>query len=191
MISTVSKPTVINSVVVNPIVTNLANSTLKISPKYNFLIIGYGNDQRGDDAVGIQVAMTVANWQLPAVKSLVTHRLSPELAADMAQASHAIFVAALGKSCAQAVHIDPIDAGAPETGQMAAKTPTDTPAALLNLTQQVYGRHPQAWRLQIASDCFDWGSQLSSTAHQGCDRALRTIEQFFKTYRKPIDLKTP
>lgn len=33
-----------------------------------FLVIGYGNELQGDDAVGPRVAEIVASWQLTAIK---------------------------------------------------------------------------------------------------------------------------
>jgi hydrogenase maturation protease len=56
------------------------------------LIIGYGNSLRSDDAAGIKVAETIATWQLPHVRSLAVHQLTPELAAELAAVELVIFV---------------------------------------------------------------------------------------------------
>ncbi|MEO0826308.1 MAG: hydrogenase maturation protease [Cyanobacteria bacterium J06635_15] len=164
----------------------LASPKTQVSTQYDFLIIGYGSELRGDDAVGPRVAMAVAEWQLPSVKSLAVHQLTPELTVDMAQAHYVIFVDACGRSCAQTIQIDPIGVSKSTSDVIPAGTHSNTPSVLLSLTQQLYGHHPQGWLLQVSTECFDLGSQLSSTACQGCDRALRTIEQFFKTYRRPF-----
>ncbi|MDJ0708082.1 MAG: hydrogenase maturation protease [Leptolyngbyaceae cyanobacterium MO_188.B28] len=158
--------------------------TTPASTQYHFLIIGYGNELRGDDAVGLRVAKALTDWRLPSVKALAVHQLAPELVADIAKADYVIFVYACGKSCAPNVQIDPIVISKPSSPLYKAPVLTYNcePSTLLALTHALYGRHPQAWLLQIPTESFDLGGSLSDTAHQGIDRALRTIEQFFTTY---------
>ncbi|HSM80359.1 MAG TPA: hydrogenase maturation protease [Nodosilinea sp.] len=148
---------------------------------HRFFIVGYGNPLRGDDGVGLQVARTVSSWQVPSVKALSVQQLLPELAVEIAAADYVIFVDAGGKSGASTLCLEPI-----VTTQA---TPTLNhvcdPAALVALTQRLYGHHPQAWLLQIPTERFELGGVFSETAKQGVDSALRTIEQFLTTYRQP------
>ncbi|MFG6100088.1 hydrogenase maturation protease [Leptothoe sp. ISB3NOV94-8A] len=153
--------------------------------EYDFLIIGYGNELCGDDAVGPWVAMVVAEWHLPAVKSLAVPQLTPELTAELAKTNYVMFVDACGNQGIQTVQIDPIVAYDEQPESMAFAAHSYDPLALLNLTQRLYNHHPQAWLLQIPIESCGLGRQLSSKAHQGCDRALRSIEQFLVTYRQP------
>ena len=61
------------------------------------LVIGYGNTLRGDDGIGPAVAEAVAALGLPGVRVIVAHQLTPELAADLADAQLVVFVdAAVG-----------------------------------------------------------------------------------------------
>lgn len=160
---------------------------------YPFLIIGYGNNLRGDDAVGPWVATAVANWHLPSVKSLAVEQLMPELAADLAKANYVIFIDACNNSCTQTLQINPIVVNKASLDLCTEPILADDckPPTLLALTHVVYGRHPQAWLLQVPAECFDLGQSLSDTAYQGCDRALRIIEQFFNNYLRPtVDRET-
>ena len=50
------------------------------------LVIGYGNELRGDDAVGPLVARTAESWQRPGLRALAVQQLTPELAEDIAGA---------------------------------------------------------------------------------------------------------
>ncbi|MBE9069162.1 hydrogenase maturation protease [Leptolyngbya cf. ectocarpi LEGE 11479] len=153
--------------------------------EYDFLIIGYGNELCGDAAVGPWVAMSVADWQLPAVKSVAVPQLIPELTAELAQTNYVMFVDACGHNRIRTVQIAPIVVcEQPPSRAFAAHT--YDPLSLLNLTQRLYHRYPQAWLLQIPIESCDLGGDLSSKAHQGCDRALRSIEQFLITYRRPV-----
>lgn len=153
--------------------------------EYDFLIIGYGNEFCGDAAVGPWVAMTVADWQLPAVKSVAVPQLIPELTAELAKTDYVMFVDACGHNRIRTVQIAPIVVCEQPPSRAFAAHMYD-PLSLLNLTQRLYRRHPQAWLLQIPIESCDLGGDLSSKAHQGCDRALRSIEQFLITYRRPV-----
>ncbi len=172
-----------------PLTQTPPKTSSRISPttslEYDFLIIGYGNELCGDDAVGPWVATAVAEWKLPTVKSLAVPQLAPELSAELAKTNYVMFVDACGHTNVRTVQIDPIVAYDQQTSSMAFAAHTYDPLALLNLTQRLYNRHPQAWLLQIPIESVDVGSGLSSKAHQGCDHALRAIEQFLITYRQP------
>lgn len=56
------------------------------------LVIGYGNELRGDDGVGPKVAEAVEAWKLAGVSVLALRQLTPELAADLAVVRRVIFV---------------------------------------------------------------------------------------------------
>ncbi|TVQ07966.1 MAG: hydrogenase maturation protease [Leptolyngbya sp. DLM2.Bin27] len=153
-----------------------------------FLIVGYGNQLRGDDGVGPQVAMTVSDWQVPSVKAISVPQLLPAIAAEMAAADYVIFVDAWGKSSASTIRLEPIvTAPTPLAhGTTPALNHACDPAALVALTQRLYGNHPRAWLLQIPTEHCDLGRAFSKTANQGVDSALRTIEQFLTTYLRPM-----
>jgi hydrogenase maturation protease len=160
--------------------------TLEATGEYRFLIIGYGNELRGDDAVGPKVAETVASWQLPSVTGVAAHQLTPELVNDIAASDYVFFVDACSDHCgARNVQLDPIVAGRQLPRSLPAYTHTAHPLALLNLAKQLYGQAPQAWLLQVPAESFDFGKGLSSVTQKGCDQAVRTIEQFWKTYQQP------
>ncbi|MEM9484282.1 MAG: hydrogenase maturation protease [Cyanobacteria bacterium P01_F01_bin.116] len=166
--------------------TQTSNQTSKaFTYEYDFLVIGYGNELCGDDAVGPWVAMVVDEWKLPAVKSLAIPQLTPELSTELAKTNYVIFVDACGQKTVQTVQIDPVVVYEEQSSSMAFAAHSYDPLALLNLTQRLYHRHPQAWLLQIPIESCDLGGELSSKAHQGCARALRSIEQFLVTYRRP------
>ena len=164
---------------------NSTSSILQGSTQYSFLIIGYGDEQQGDDAVGLLVARAVADWRLASVKSLAVQQLTPDQTTNIARSNYVIFVGAGGRSCAQNTQITPIVVDALEPAATPIDIHSNTPLALLKQAQRTYGRHPQAWLLKVPTECSNAGAQISVTARQGCDRTLRTIAQFFTTYRQP------
>lgn len=159
--------------------------TLQALPS-RFLIIGQGSERQSDAAVGARVAEIIAGWHLPLIKSLSVDQLTPELVNDLVATDYVIFVETCGReSCARTVQIDPIVPGGRPSRALQLEDPACGPLMLLNLTQQLYGRSPQAWLLQAPTESFDDGEGFSTTAQRGYDRAVRTIEQFLKTYQKP------
>ncbi len=154
--------------------------------KSRFLIIGHGNDLAGDGAVGPQVAAEIESWHLPSIKTTATQQLSPDLIDDIVLADYVIFIdACTDQSCARTLQLDPIIVGTQLSRTLAPNSTGDSPLALLNLTQQRYGRTPQAWLLQVPTESSGLHDRLSATTERGYDRAVRTIEQFLKTYQRP------
>lgn len=134
------------------------------------LVIGYGNTLRGDDGIGYQIAETVAEWQLPYVRSIAAHQLLPELAADIADVDLVIFVDAIVTQNRDKTNIamNPIFAG----GEDNFSTHVITPQLLLGITQKLYGATPVAYLLTIPAIDFTLGANLSSIASRGKELAL-------------------
>jgi hydrogenase maturation protease len=135
-----------------------------------FLVIGYGNELRGDDAAGPCVARQVAGWGRMEIKGIAVHQLTPELAAVLGEASVVVFVDACEEGWKG--RLRPLEAG-PE----AALGHTSDPGWLLTLGEVLCGRRPEAWLLTIPAADFGLGRQLSPTARAGVRSALRRIRR--------------
>jgi hydrogenase maturation protease len=158
------------------------NASQRLAPGAgaSILLIGYGNEQRGDDGVGSQLARMVATWELPSVQTLAAHQLTPELAPAVAGADMVIFV----------------DAGCEEDSsdfslqQVGPATPADlgghgsSPRYLLNLAEALYERRPRAWLLTIPASRFDFGAALSAATSRGMLAALRFLRDLIPSLRR-------
>jgi hydrogenase maturation protease len=135
-----------------------------------FLVIGYGNTLRRDDAVGPRVAEAVAALNLPGVRAIARHQLVPELAGPISEAGAVIFVDAAvdADGGVELRKLEPAD-----DGQILAHA-TD-PRSLLALARQLFGRSPPAWTLAIPVDDLDFGEALSPRAEAGFQAALAQI----------------
>ncbi|MCS7055405.1 MAG: hydrogenase maturation protease [Thermoflexales bacterium] len=146
----------------------------------DFLIIGYGNTLRSDDGIGPRVADVVASWQLPNVRAIASHQLTPEMADALVAAEVVIFVDAR-----QVNAEDKSSFGVTFTALSAAEDAAPNsfhisdPRRLLALTKQLYGRCPQAWLISVPGVNFDFGESLSEPARQGVEVALRRIRLLF------------
>lgn len=141
-------------------------------PQDRWLVIGYGNDLRGDDAAGPRVAAAVADWGLPQVRALPMQQLLPELAPLLAEARAVFFVDATLSFEVSEFRACPLSptAGAPGLGHFG------DPGPLLALTERLFGRVPEAWLLLVPGRRFGFGEPLSPLTECAMDAALAWIQ---------------
>jgi hydrogenase maturation protease len=148
----------------------------------SILILGYGNELRGDDALGPQVARAIAESIVPqadaSVRAIALHQLTPELAADLAEVAIALFIDARipdpprPTDRAAGVRIEPI---APQTTSTSDWGHHLTPTTLLAIAATLFGHAPEAWLISVPGDCFELSDRLSPAAERGRDRAIAQI----------------
>ena len=135
----------------------------------DLLMIGYGNELRGDDGAGPQVARAVADWRRPGVRALAVHQLTPELTAELAEAERVVFVDAA------------VDSGMVCWRQVAAATGpaplghTCDPGWLLALALALDARAPAAWLVTVPARRLDCGAELSPQAERDVGVVLRQL----------------
>jgi hydrogenase maturation protease len=131
------------------------------------LIIGYGNELRGDDGLGPFVAESLAAAKLPGVLVKTTVQLLPELAADLAEARLVVFVDATGEPNAKAipVRLQAAEDTIPWCMHRAG------PHTLLALAQIIYGQTPEAWWLMVPGRYFGHSEGLSEVAMENARQA--------------------
>ncbi len=56
------------------------------------IIVGFGNDLRGEDSFGIDVIKRLQNYDLPNTKLISTFQLTPELSLELKEATKLIFI---------------------------------------------------------------------------------------------------
>lgn len=159
-------------------------TAVRYSAQYSFLVISYGDELCGDAAASALVARTVASWHLPEVKTITIPQLLPELATEIAKVDYVIFVGVCPEeSRARTVQLSPISASS--AGSATTLPHAHSVQGLLLLAQKLYGHTPPAWLLQLPTESFNIGEQLSSTAQRGSDEAIQTIERFLVNYQVP------
>lgn len=146
------------------------------------VLIGYGNELRGDDIIGPLAAETVAAWQMPGVRALQVRQLSPELAETLATVKVAIFVDACASLDREEVETHLIHPVAVDR----ALGHTSDPRGLLALTEALYGRYPTAWLITVPARSFALGAGLSPVAERGLAAALEEIHDLIQSVVEPI-----
>jgi hydrogenase maturation protease len=137
------------------------------------MIIGYGNDLRGDDGAGPWVAARIEERRFAGVRVRIAHQLLPELASELATCDRAVFVdARQGDECDRvdvAIVRPAIDGSSEFTFH------EGTPERILALSQRLYGRAPTAWLISIPGQDFNLGAPLSEIASEHCESAVALI----------------
>ncbi|PPT05411.1 NADH-reducing hydrogenase maturation factor [Geitlerinema sp. FC II] len=137
------------------------------------LVIGYGNSLRGDDGIGRAIAEQVASWNLPHVRSLSLHQLTPELAEELSRVDRAVFIDACIDG--DSVRIEPISAD--KNSQVLGHSLT--PRSLLGMAQWLYDRAPEAWLISVPGETFEFSDRLSPTAEGYVTEVLALVRDLF------------
>ena len=147
----------------------------------NILVIGYGNELCGDDAVGPYIAKIIASWEADHVSAIAVPQLTPELAANIKESSCVIFIDAAHETL-DMIRIKPLHAEALVPGLAPACTfgYACTPATLLALSQLLYGNPPHAWMIEIPATNFQLGQAFSHQTEVGIQAALVEMEQILR-----------
>lgn len=139
------------------------------------LIIGYGNQLRGDDAFGAIVALHLQNvLPVEGTQVLTPHQLTPDLAEPISTAGRVVFID---------VRDDP-DAE-PGTVGREILTPTPdppgafshhvSPAALLAYAEMLYGTAPCAALFTVVGRDFEFMHPLSGPVMRALPDVIRAI----------------
>ena len=136
-----------------------------------FLIIGYGNELRGDDGVGPRVAEAVEQLKLPGVRTLICQQLSPEHAEPVAMAQLVVFVDAAVDAPREVQFRKLEPAGSSQLLAHAAD-----PRIMLALARDVYGHVPEAWWLTIPALKLDFSEELTPETQRGLKEAVEKIK---------------
>lgn len=128
------------------------------------LVIGLGNPLRGDDGAGWTLAEELGE------PHRALHQLTPECAALLAGWARVLFVDACcpdpdsagAKASATAPRLEPL----PPVGRDRADAAPPfshhlTPADLLTITDQLYGRRPEAWQLLVPVEAMGHSTAFS------------------------------
>ena len=146
-----------------------------MSKKLQALVIGFGSTLRGDDALGRIACERLRDVVDPRrVKIIDQAAPTPELAAEIAAASLAIFLDASVDGSFDEVVTHRL-ASAASSHAMAHSL---SPEAIVALTSRLYGHEPPAFLISMRGKAFDISDrQLSHEAEAACELVIqRTLE---------------
>jgi hydrogenase maturation protease len=138
------------------------------------LLFGYGNPGRGDDALGPELIVRIAQMDFAGVECQNDMQLQVEHVIDLAGCERVLFIDA-DMSCAEPFEFSGIDAVRDDSYTSHAMSPS----ALLHAYRQVYRKDaPQAFLLRIRGYGFELGDGLSDEASANLERATKKVREW-------------
>ena len=149
------------------------------------LVIGIGNPLRGDDGVGAllaeQAAVLTAADPGGSVAVRSVQQLTPELAEELAQVEQVLFIDAWQAPAGAVPQLRPLSPAGPGSGACEGASSDShrlEPAALLAVSQVLYGRAPRAHLLQVPAQVFEHGTALSAGLRAALPQARQLLRQW-------------
>ena len=137
----------------------------------SWLVIGYGNTLRSDDAVGPMAVEEMDRLGLPGVQTASYPLLAPEAAEAVSRARQVIFVDAVTGEH-PCVTLRKLKAA--HSSQVMAHAAR--PETILALARDVFGHCPDAWLLAIPVQDLSLGERLSPLAEAGLRQAIELLQ---------------
>jgi hydrogenase maturation protease len=139
------------------------------------LLYGIGNISRQDDALGILCAERLEAWSrgrdCAGVEVDATYQLQIEDAAKIAEYDRVVFLDASVLPVPE-VHLERLEPAIDATHT----THAVSPACVLGLCRELYGRTPDAYALHIHGEAFELGESVTDRAAANLDRAVAVVQ---------------
>lgn len=146
------------------------------------LLFGYGNPGRGDDALGPELIVRIAQLHLADVECQNDMQLQVEHVTDLDGCDQVLFIDA-DMSCAEP--FDYSEIGALKDGSYTSHAMN--PTALLHAYMQVYGKDaPPAFLLRIRGYDFELGAPLTDKANANLEDATKLVVELCTSVNPPI-----
>jgi hydrogenase maturation protease len=139
------------------------------------LVLGIGNDLRGDDALGPLVADALEATAPDGVTVRAVHGLTPELVIELARADVVVFVDADMDPALDTPIWAPVETFAATAGPDATNHTLDPPR-LLALAVALDGRAPDGYLVSLPARRFDVGAPLTPVAQGAYEATLAELD---------------
>ncbi len=150
------------------------------SPRAETLLLGWGNDGRRDDGLGPALVGLLGARELPGLTVGSDYQLQVEDACEVARYPRVIFADA-DRSGPEPFSFRRVF---PAASSLSFSSHSVTVGGLLALTQELFGREPEAWLLGIRGYDFDrFESSLSPVARENLVAAADFVAGTLETGR--------
>ena len=142
------------------------------------LLIGIGNDSRGDDGLGWKFVELVEAMGLDFIDHEYRYQLQVEDAALISEYDVVYFVDASYEKMDRGFELRTCVA----LDEEQVSTHAQSPGAILKLANNLYNKFPEAWILAIGGECWELQTRLSAIAEKNLVEATSFFaELFFET----------
>ena len=153
-------------------------------PLPKVLIIGYGSPLRGDDNIGCHVAQMLEQQyhDIPDVRVIGAHQLTPEMAEDVAASEFVLFLDAAAGTPAGKIQLSPVK---PQPGPLSFAHHLG-PSMLLSAARELYGRVPRAELLTMVGAAFELSDRLSPAVLRRLPELFEQAHLIVESHRREL-----
>ncbi len=138
-------------------------------------VFAWGNESRGDDAIGAVLARRIIELEHPAIDVVKDHQLNLEHVMDIREDVPVLFIDA-SVAVNEGFRLEELAPA--EDGSIS--THSISPTALLHLYEDTLGKTaPAAWLLHVSGSSFELGEEISAAASASIESAWRFLEETF------------
>lgn len=142
------------------------------------LLVGIGNNCRGDDGLGWKFVELVESMGLDFIDHEYRYQLQVEDAALISEYDVVYFADATYERLDKGFELHPCTSSEEEQ----VSTHAQSPGAILKLANNLYQKFPQAYILAIGGECWELQTSLSEVAERNLVEATSFFaEMFFET----------
>lgn len=146
----------------------------------DILLIGYGNPLRADDGIGWALIEYLGGRLAHDVRCETMVQLTPEVAEDLSEVSHAVFLDATVEGEPGHLTVKTLSAKNEASGALNHHC---SPEALLSNAAMLFGHSPQAKLVTICGEDFGYREQLSPRLQESLPRYGEAILQLLSECR--------
>lgn len=151
------------------------------------LVYGYGNPGRSDDGLGVRLAERIGKCGFSYVSTDANYQLNAEDALEISKRDVVIFTDA-SKEDIDSFRMTSVS----PSSQIAFTTHAMSAGSVLALSDELYGRMPDTYMLEIKGYVWDMGESLSEKAEKNLESSFQFLSDLLKTnsrelYRKSSD----
>jgi len=138
-------------------------------------VFAWGNESRGDDAIGAILASRIIALDSPAINLVEDHQLNIEHVMDIAEGVPTLFIDA-----SVAIETDYKLQKLTSFRDASISTHSISPVALLDLYEQTLGKSaPDAYLLHVHGSNFELGEDISVSSSESVDKAWEFLDDLF------------
>ncbi len=139
----------------------------------NVVVVGYGNALRCDDGVGWHAAERLAgDPRMEGVEVLQRHQLTPELALDISAANLVVLIDATSRLGPGEIGVDRV---APDVDDGLRGSHHLTPATLVALSDELYGRAAEVFLVRCGVRSLEIGEHLTPVVEAALPKVVDAV----------------
>ncbi len=159
-----------------------------MAERKKILIYGYGNPGRFDDGLGVRLAEDLEAWihknKIPGVDCDTNYQLNIEDAEIISKYDLVLFADASEEDIRN-VSITPVS---PSDSKIEFTMHAVSPAFVLDLCNQIYGKTPDTWLIHIKGQDWQFNEGLSKMAEKNLSIAIKKAKNIIQDPGKYLTL---